>query len=242
MKILIPFFLILVFGTSLFSEVDFKDISLEQAFVIAKQNDKKIMIDFYTDWCAPCKLLDSVIFQDSTISSFINSNYISIKIDAEKGSGPDIMAKFKIPKSYPTVLLLNYDAVEIDRINGLGPKEQFLNNIRDYSENRNTLTDYLSQIKSGNNDIQLKLKIANKYFSRHDFKKAITYYEQVIIEDPNIMDEFIWYQLANAYFRIGNLNEAEKSVSKSIEINGDVKFIKDFLKRIENEINNQNTD
>ena len=56
------------------------------------------------------------------------------------------------------------------------------------------------------------------------------------------MDEFIWYQLANAYFRIGNLNEAEKSVSKSIEINGDVKFIKDFLKRIENEINNQNTD
>ena len=35
-----------------------KWISFEQAIKAQKENPKKILMDVYTDWCGPCKLMD----------------------------------------------------------------------------------------------------------------------------------------------------------------------------------------
>lgn len=50
----------------------------------AKKEGKSIIMYFYTDWCVYCKKMDSQIFSDPDISSFMNEKYISIRINPEK--------------------------------------------------------------------------------------------------------------------------------------------------------------
>jgi|TARA_B100001142_G_scaffold302966_1_gene329906 thioredoxin-related protein len=58
-------------------------ISLEEAVKLQKENPKNIIMDVYTNWCGPCKLLDKNTFQNNDVSQFINKNYYAVKFNAE---------------------------------------------------------------------------------------------------------------------------------------------------------------
>ena len=44
---------------------------------------KKVIIDVYTDWCGWCKHMDKTTFKDSTVAAYINKNMYAVKLDAE---------------------------------------------------------------------------------------------------------------------------------------------------------------
>lgn len=52
---------------ALWSQINFADLSLEEAITKAQAEDKYIFIDVYTTWCGPCKKLDRVTFQSSEV-------------------------------------------------------------------------------------------------------------------------------------------------------------------------------
>ncbi len=60
-----------------------KWMTLDQAFEAQKITPKKIIIDFYTDWCAPCKIMEKNTFNHPVISTYLNENYYPVKFDAE---------------------------------------------------------------------------------------------------------------------------------------------------------------
>jgi thioredoxin-related protein len=45
---------------------------------------KKIFIDVYTDWCGWCKRMDATTFANPIIADYMNTNYIAVKLDAER--------------------------------------------------------------------------------------------------------------------------------------------------------------
>jgi thioredoxin-related protein len=58
-------------------------LSIEDA-VIAQQNKPlPIMIDVYTKWCGPCKMMTSQTFSDKRVASYLNENFYCVKFDAE---------------------------------------------------------------------------------------------------------------------------------------------------------------
>ena len=63
-------------------------ISFEEAFKLQKTNPKNIIVDVYTNWCGPCKLLDRNTFQNKKVADFINKNFYAVKFNAE---GNDII-------------------------------------------------------------------------------------------------------------------------------------------------------
>ena len=44
---------------------------------------KKVLVDFYADWCVYCKKMDKVAFRDPAIISILNNNYYVVKMDVE---------------------------------------------------------------------------------------------------------------------------------------------------------------
>ena len=50
-------------------------VTLEEAIELQKDNPKKIMMDVYTSWCGPCKMLDRNTFQNSDVAAYVNENY-----------------------------------------------------------------------------------------------------------------------------------------------------------------------
>lgn len=58
-------------------------ISLNEALELQKTKPKKIMMDVYTNWCGPCKMLDKNTFQNKDVADFVNKNYYAVKFNGE---------------------------------------------------------------------------------------------------------------------------------------------------------------
>jgi len=61
--------------------------------------DKPILVDFYADWCAPCKIQTPILHE---ISAEMNGKIRIIKIDVDRNSG--LASKYNI-RGVPTLML-----------------------------------------------------------------------------------------------------------------------------------------
>lgn len=58
--------------------------SVEKAVNLAQTDQKKILIDVYTDWCKWCKVMDDKTFSDPEVSAFLTQNFHLAKFNAEQ--------------------------------------------------------------------------------------------------------------------------------------------------------------
>ncbi|TBN02697.1 DUF255 domain-containing protein [Hyunsoonleella flava] len=58
-------------------------VSLEEAIKLQKKTPKKIMMDVYTVWCGPCKMLDKNTFHNADVVEYVNENYYAVKFNGE---------------------------------------------------------------------------------------------------------------------------------------------------------------
>ncbi|OGC01165.1 hypothetical protein A2V82_13965 [candidate division KSB1 bacterium RBG_16_48_16] len=82
----------------------------------AKKENKYILIDFYTDWCHWCKVMDEKTFKDKTVEKKLMDRFVTIRLNAED-------AKSKV--SYQNKTLNNVELTRYFGINGF-PSLAFL--------------------------------------------------------------------------------------------------------------------
>ncbi len=58
-------------------------ISLDEAQKRMVKEPRKVLIDVYTDWCGPCKIMNSTTFEDPETVKYINKYYYAVKFNAE---------------------------------------------------------------------------------------------------------------------------------------------------------------
>lgn len=96
------------------------DQDFEEAKKTAIKEHKLLIIDFYTEWCGPCKVLDKTIFQNEKHSKTISEKFIVLKYDAENDSAHNLSLKHHI-SSYPTTVIINAEnGKTIDKKYGFG--------------------------------------------------------------------------------------------------------------------------
>ena len=78
----ITFLLVFIFAISANAQ-EINWMTFEQAIAAQKKNPKKIMIDAYTKWCGPCKMLDRNTFHNPDLVAYVNKNYYAVKFNAE---------------------------------------------------------------------------------------------------------------------------------------------------------------
>lgn len=177
-------FLFLFISTSVFSqEVTFENGTYNEVLEKAKKENKIVMIDFFTDWCKWCLELDKKVYTDINVANFANMNQINWKIDAEKGEGPELTKKYKIT-GYPTIVFVNYDGTEIDRIIGYIHAKEFYEVMKDYNEGKNTKGSLNKILKKDPTNPEANYKTGEKLFNEGNENNAKMYFKKVIDYDP----------------------------------------------------------
>ena len=76
----------LAFSISLSFSPDTENVNwltFEEAVKQTRKKPKPIIIDVYTQWCGPCKMMSKNTFNHPIISKYINENFYPVKFDAE---------------------------------------------------------------------------------------------------------------------------------------------------------------
>ena len=76
-------------GLAASAQTNFREISFDEGLKAAKAENKLLFVDCYTSWCGPCKMMANTVFPDSTLGAWMNSKFVCMKIDMEKGEGPE---------------------------------------------------------------------------------------------------------------------------------------------------------
>jgi len=80
-------FLLAIFAMTITAKAqEINWMTLEQALDAQAKAPKKIMMDAYTDWCGPCKLLDKNTFHNPDVVKYVNDNFYAVKFNAEGNS------------------------------------------------------------------------------------------------------------------------------------------------------------
>jgi len=129
MKTLLITLLFTSLNSLLYADIQFEK-KFETALKLAEKEDKLIFVDFYTDWCGPCKALEKFIFNNPKVSNYYNTVFVNIKINAEKGKGIELAKKYDVD-GYPTLIFLDSkgrvkyrgkSAFDIDKFIDLGKR------------------------------------------------------------------------------------------------------------------------
>lgn len=92
----------------------------------AEKKGKLVFLDMYTTWCVPCKVMDEEVFTDKNVIKILNDNFISFKVDAEKGNGSNLAFLFNA-QVYPTLLFIDQSGKVIERSDGSLSQSQLIN-------------------------------------------------------------------------------------------------------------------
>lgn len=82
------------------------------------QSDKTVLIDFYADWCGPCKILSPIV--EEVAKENADVKVVKINVDSEQ----EIAIKYRI-MSIPTLVVIK-DGKEINRAIGVIEKFEIL--------------------------------------------------------------------------------------------------------------------
>lgn len=86
-------------------------------------NEEKLtLVDFYADWCGPCRALGPVI--EEIANELTSVNIGKLNVDNEK----DIASQYNV-RSIPTMILFK-GGKEIDRLVGFLPKEEIIKKLQ----------------------------------------------------------------------------------------------------------------
>jgi thiol:disulfide interchange protein DsbD len=96
----------------------------------AKRLKKPVIIDFYADWCSPCRELEEITFHDAEIAKQAEQDFIMVKVDLTRKGNPvheHLLKEYEV-KGVPTVVFINRKGNERSNIRLVDflPADQFL--------------------------------------------------------------------------------------------------------------------
>jgi thiol-disulfide isomerase/thioredoxin len=163
-KILIGFITVLLCNGLYAQGIKFEHGQFEDVLKKAKQENKMVFVDFYTQWCGPCKQLAKTLFKDPKVGAFYNKHFVCYKIDAEDKSmnGPAIAQRYKV-KAYPTLIYMDADGKVASKRTGGCDAELFIKAAKkamgqDVSSN---VDKYYQKYEEGDHSDENLLKLAN---------------------------------------------------------------------------------
>lgn len=146
---------------------------------------------------------------DTYVQKFLNNFEIAM-INAEVDT---ITAGRYGVRSYPTTLILEPGGIEIDRLVGYYPPEDFVSGIVNALTGIGTLEDLQSRLAAHPDSVELIFEVGQKYRWRGDYDKAAFYFADVMNRDQNNANGFA----AEAAYNMAHMRYKLKDYAGAID-------------------------
>jgi|GEM_PF-896121 len=149
----------------------FEDRSIPYRGILekARELERPVMIDLFTDWCSWCDKLDSETYADPAVAAFMTQNFVNFKINAELGEGPSLAKRLKVI-GYPFIVFVDGKGNEIDWIIGFVDAEKFLATAKKIVAGADTYADFKARYEADPQDLDASVGYARKLEERKDPK------------------------------------------------------------------------
>jgi thiol-disulfide isomerase/thioredoxin len=160
---------------NLFAE-PFSDLSFDAASKRAEQMGKIVLVDFYTTWCGPCKMLDKTTWTDAEVIKLLQQKAVALRLDAEIET--NLATRYKI-EAYPSVLLIKPDGTELDRLVGYRDAKTFMADFNAALSGKDSVTRAKEALTAaGTNDPMARMKYATSLAQKG--------------RDAEALEEYLW--------------------------------------------------
>jgi thiol-disulfide isomerase/thioredoxin len=136
---------ILALSCSALAQVPWRK-SLDAAQSEARRTGRLIFVDFYADWCGPCKMMDRETWPDKSVTLAAKA-VVPLKLDTE-GAGMKLSQEKRV-SSLPTLMFLDADLNEVTRISGALPPQAAVQVLKGVSADHGRLMKMRPQARSG---------------------------------------------------------------------------------------------
>ena len=212
-------------GLTALAQTNFRPISFDEALKAAKQENKLVFIDFYTDWCGPCKKMAKEVFPQKMVGNFMNEKFVNLKFNAEK-EGKELAARYKV-SAYPTFVILDTEGKVVGELKGSMDGQTFIQKLDGKLNPEMTPERIAERYKGGErtpelvNTYALSLMEKNKedegFKVINDYFNSLTEAERM---DPANAFLFTRYTVAlndpKVDFMVAHRNEFDESVKDAI--------------------------
>lgn len=96
-------------------DINFIDGNLKEAIKKAGAEGKLSFVEFYASWCGPCKWMERTTLSNPQVSSYINENYVAVKINIDDFDGYAWKQQYDV-EVLPTILIFNSKGTLVERI------------------------------------------------------------------------------------------------------------------------------
>lgn len=205
--------------------IRFEEGTFQTALEKAKQENKLLFVDCYTSWCGPCKMLARDVFTNNEVADYFNEHFISLKVDCEKGEGPEIKNRFGV-SGYPTLLFINGKGEVVNKIVGASTQPHFLENVKKGLDPKNSLYAKEQKYESGYRDQAFLVDLIANYKKAREDKKATEVSQELLksVKGDQLLTKEMWdvvsYYFVSPYgsewwnFILENADKYEQLVGK----------------------------
>lgn len=156
----------------------------EKAVQRAAAENKPIIADMFTDWCTLCKKMDAETFAEPELVKEMAGKYVWLKLNTEtEEDGIRLQKDFAI-LTYPTILVLDSEGEEIDRVGNFLAAKPFREAVESFVDNPDSVASLKKKVQEQPDSVSARYALANKLLSVNNFLKAAPHFEKVIELDP----------------------------------------------------------
>lgn len=175
--------------------------TFSEALQLAKENDKLLFVDCYTSWCGPCRMMSNKVFTQKQIGDYFNAEFINIKVDMEKGEGPELHKRFNV-RAYPTFLFIDGNGNEVNRIVGGSEADKFLASVKEgiSSKSMKAMTERYEAGERSQEFLTDYLNVLEKAYASDECERVaaelLNGREEQLLENETLYNVFLNYTLS----------------------------------------------